>query len=748
MKSIHKKIISIGLLSTFFELALIQYAHAGILGDVIGGMSSWVVMKIALIIGGILSWVAQMIFMVGGMLIELGLRLNNNILDPNANIFLFKGWTILVNIADLALVIALIVIAFATMLDSQTYGMKKALPRLIIVALLVNFSLVIPGVFVDIAGMTTEFFLEQSGLVGANSSAALASALNISGFLDTNNTGMSFENMSSNLSAALAAVGSSIFATVFTLVGAMVLLTIAAMILIRFFMLSFMLALTPVIFVAWIFPGTREHWDKWWNDFIRWTMFPPVMVFFIWLSLTSLKAFRPMTTVGQEAGTAGYAFGQGVAFGTGAVVQMVMAVAFLVMSLIAANSISITGAKGGKNLIGSMTGWTRGKLEGWGKGTQAYARREAERQGRRAGAPVVAAISRKATAMRKYEGEKGGIRGRVAGVAGRALGGVTATQQAALKKTYEDKFKGMSDDDLAMRYSTMAADEKVFAAQQLASKGNLNKINEKILERDIADASTEAVFAKYGGEKAHANFVKAAGRNKDMIDAKKDIDAAGTDVAKKATAEKKYKDVANNFYAKNFKQEDYKKLGDKFFTEGKYGDAAMAALLLNEPGALGKVLSSIGKTADAKKYVNERLPKIKQQVHDDLMKNIEDALRIKGMDTIAEEVNKELIEVMKGLKATDEDIKKVKGVAKMFEWIKERDEKTAKKLGGNSELVELEDKLQLLQMRHNEVFMQMDQAEDYRHSIRIQDSMKKSVAKRLYIGSEEKKEEKKEDKKA
>ena len=53
MKSIYKKILSVGLLSAFFELALIQRAHAGIFGDVIGSIGSWGILKASMgILGG------------------------------------------------------------------------------------------------------------------------------------------------------------------------------------------------------------------------------------------------------------------------------------------------------------------------------------------------------------------------------------------------------------------------------------------------------------------------------------------------------------------------------------------------------------------------------------------------------------------------------------------------------------------------------------------------------------------------
>jgi len=762
MKSIYKKILSIGLLSAFLELALVRRAHA----DIISAIGGTVIVKIMQVILAVVTWIAQKIFMLGGMLIELAMRLNNAILDPASNIFLFKGWTVLVNVADLALVIALIIIAFATMLDSQTYGMKKALPRLIVIALLVNFSLVIPGVFLDISGMVTEFFLEQSGLKGTAISSALAGAFDISGFLSTQNAGSGLASIEKFTASTFSLIGSMIFAIIFTIIGSIILLTMAVMLFVRFFILSFMLVLTPIIFVAWIFPGTKKHWDKWWNDFVRWTMFPPVLIFFVWLSLTSLNAFRSAAPTGQEAGTAAYAFGDGLMFNLSSVIQMVMAVMFMAMSLIAANGISISGAKGGKDMIGTMTTWGQDRIKGFRTGTQ----REAERAGRRAVARPVAAIGRGAAAMRKYEGEKGGLRGRVVGAAGRAMGGATAAQQAALKKTYDDKFKGISDDDLALRYSTMSADEKVFAAQYLmTTKDKLSKVNERVLDRDIAGSSTEAVFKKYGGEKAHGNFVKVAGRNKEMIDEHGKIDHAEIDSEIKKTeevvktaqgfgkqvaedhlqqlkkeknaAESEYRDAAKKFY-EGYSKKDYEALGSDFYKDGKYGHEALTSLLLNEPGAIGAATKGIGKGADMRKFMEKV-----EQIGNEVKMGVIEGIRQSKGDMIGSETNKELVSIMKELKAGNDDIAKAKDMGAMLKWIEENDMKTFKKIGGDKLSTNIEAQMKLLHMSHNTEFTALPEYENYQHMIRMQEAMRKSAGRRLYGESEKKEEKKSEEKK-
>ena len=757
MKSIYKKILSIGLVSALFEVALTRQAYAL---DWIESIGSGVITKGLQVILGFMAAVAQKIFMLGGMLIELAMSLNNTILDPNSNVFLFKGWTVFVNVADLALVISLIIIAFATMLNMETYGMKKNLWRLIVMALLVNFSLVLPGVLMDLSGMVTEFFVQQSGLKGSNITSALASAFDISGFLSTKNAeGQIIGAMTKFGSSIMNILLSATFVVVFTVVATVIMLTIAVMLFVRYFVLTFLLVLTPIVFVAWIFPTTKHHWDDWWNRFVRWTMFPPVMVFFMWLSLTSLNAFKnpapAQNAPGGSYGSATYAFGDGLFFNLSSVIQMAMAVMMMMMSLIAANSISIKGAKGSKDMIATMSGWSRGKIEGWGKGTKAYAQREAERAGRRTIARPVAALGVGAAAMRKYEGQ-GKFGGKVVGALGRAGEKVTGAQQAALKKTYEDKFKGMSDDNLAMRYATMAADEKTFAVAQLIKSGKLSKVDEKILERDIADASTKAAFEKYGGEKAYKDMTKAAGRSAEMIKAKQEVDAIDKDttltgfqkMSKKADAEKAYKEVAKKFYS-DFAKKDYEALGTDFYKKGKYGKEAMTAMLLNEPGAFNKIAGGVGKGAEMKDFMKE-VEKIRNELRDGVVEGIKQSLKPEESAKIATETKNELVSIMKELKAKpqnkeqfDKDNAEIQALEqsgemnRILQWIEARDSKLFKNIGGTTGLASIEDQMHLLYVRNNSAFTQMDQHTDYQHMMRIQESMRKSTASRLYAASKE-----------
>src|SRR3989344_165355 len=99
---------------------------------------------------GVLSYfigaIAGMFVTLGGTLVNWSLNLNSQILDSHT---VQIGWAISRDLANLGFVLAIILISFITILRIETYDTKKMLIRLISAALLINFSLVIAGVFLD-----------------------------------------------------------------------------------------------------------------------------------------------------------------------------------------------------------------------------------------------------------------------------------------------------------------------------------------------------------------------------------------------------------------------------------------------------------------------------------------------------------------------------------------------------------------------------------------------------------------------
>ena len=76
------------------------------------------------------------------------------------------GWPFVRDFANMFFILILVFIGLATILKLGDYGAKKALPRLIIIAILLNFSLVIVGFIVDISNIISAGFFYGAKEIG------------------------------------------------------------------------------------------------------------------------------------------------------------------------------------------------------------------------------------------------------------------------------------------------------------------------------------------------------------------------------------------------------------------------------------------------------------------------------------------------------------------------------------------------------------------------------------------------------
>ena len=181
-------------------------------------------------------------------------------------------------------------IAFTTILQIETYRTKELVTRLIIVALLINFSLVIAGVIIDFTQVITDFFISQASgggtLAGtANLSASLAKGLQISSYYQPSPAQNAQAVLAQAASIPLMVVAGSAFAVIFSGLAIFVFAAAIILFVVRIVALWFLLIVSPIAWAASIMPDTKHLWDRWWKEFLRWAFFAPAYSFFIYLAL-------------------------------------------------------------------------------------------------------------------------------------------------------------------------------------------------------------------------------------------------------------------------------------------------------------------------------------------------------------------------------------------------------------------------------------------------------------------------------
>ncbi|TSC64346.1 MAG: Uncharacterized protein G01um1014106_158 [Parcubacteria group bacterium Gr01-1014_106] len=202
-----------------------------------------------------------------------------------------SGWRMMRDFMNLLFVPALLTIAYATIAGIERYDMKRLLPRLIMAALLVNFSLAIGGAAVSASRIAMTSLAGDTLKPGTSISVKLAKVAVVQNFFDIKpeviwNIAESGNPAERNKDAAttmhsIKFVTGAIIAAVMLTIVTVALGAVTLMFIIRVVVLYVLLILSPLGFVASILPRTAKYAEQWWDMFINHLVYGPIMVFFL-----------------------------------------------------------------------------------------------------------------------------------------------------------------------------------------------------------------------------------------------------------------------------------------------------------------------------------------------------------------------------------------------------------------------------------------------------------------------------------
>ncbi len=350
----------------------------GALGDVTSGfvttLAFLAIYDMAVVVGVIVALEAWLIGVI--------LNINDGIFQT---VFVQSGFSIALSIANLAFVLGIIVIAIATIIRNESYGVKKLLWKLVVAAVLVNFGLVIAAPIFGLSNSFSHYFVNCINPAGGGCSQSFNGfeswdnfATTFAGSFQPQNsfsfvTGGSVNNKTdilsskglNSLSGALAATGANdgkeLVALMGVLFGATNLLLIVlvlggllVLLFIRYIYIAILAILMPFAWASWVFPIFGNHWKKWWSKFLQWSFFAPIALFFIYLSMLLMQVSNGTTGVGSldlKQYNNGGIFTALSGFFAGALSQLLPAIlqelifaGLIIGGLFAANSMGIKGA--------------------------------------------------------------------------------------------------------------------------------------------------------------------------------------------------------------------------------------------------------------------------------------------------------------------------------------------------------------------------------------------------------------------
>lgn len=478
--------VALGLL-VFFAAPNISQA------SVFGNAILWALDKVVGFVIGVVGWVLNQIssglFSIAGAVVDATLDLNSSILTSK---FVLSGFNVSLSIANLGFVVAIIVIAFSTILGIAQYGIKSMLWKLIVAAVLVNFSLTIAGLLLDVTGVFTEFFMSQITAAGKTGfSAIIGSAFGINALSKPPDA--STLSPGQGLKETVRAGVSLIFIFIFTILAAAVMLGIGVMYFVRYLILSVLLVLMPLAWLFWVLPKLEKHFSEWWETFFKWAFFAPASSFFFYLTILSLNGMKLKTPAQQNLG-----FFPKIED----LLYMVIALGFMTGALIVADKMGLAGAGAFLNVAKGIQGKAVGIMKGGAKlGAQFGARKLLPKERLEKVQEKISGLAGKAP--RGLKGLAGLAARGVSGAAARAerFGGKDAVKEA------EGRFKDMTTGQLKAVSLSASNPEKVALMKELVKRGDVDKIDAGKFNTLEMKAASEAV----GEGKTFSDFQKASG---------------------------------------------------------------------------------------------------------------------------------------------------------------------------------------------------------------------------------------------
>jgi len=458
-------------------------------------------------------WMANLIIKFFGLLLRLAGTTFEAVLQigfKNSLMNVAKiGWEVSRDFANMLFILFMIIVAFATILRVERYGAKQLLPRIIIIALLINFSLVICAIIIDFSNLTADIFINNTNQANTDAgkkdiASTIVDGLQIASALTPQDckafddkiklcdqksgedkddcideatlakirceSKMQQANTISENDNLLDIVSSAILGSIVIFIAAFSLFAGAILLLIRIVAIWFLVILSPIVFICYILPGLRPYWEKWWRSFINWCIFAPAFAFFIWLAARIITERRTEIETAFVGGSNSLGSSISGFFSVpGILLNYLLIIGILIGGLITAKQLGIYGANMaigiGKKMAGGAKDWAKEKA------TRGLAKPGEWVSGKMGAAMNVPVLGR---ALRALPGMK-------------QLAQAPAAAMTAERKRIGEERKKLerhSNDTLKDLFPTFNKSQKMAASQILATRKDL-KEGRNLREKDI-----------------------------------------------------------------------------------------------------------------------------------------------------------------------------------------------------------------------------------------------------------------------
>ena len=404
-----------------------------------------------------------------------------------------ESWKIMRDFANMFFIVALIMMAFATIFDvlpgAAKYNARALFGRFLLTALLINFSLVIGVLVIQGTQVLSNTFLIAMGDISNQLGQKLNPSLLIPKLTTTTGYAQAVEQ------GVFKSLISLVFAVILGATFLFSLLTAVIFAFIRIPILWALLVVSPIAWILNIFPSGQGTFSKWWKTFIGWNMFLPIFLFFLYFGLYFLgQQDAVMAAIAEQVKNQN--IGEGVPFTFQILFMYIMAGIFLIGGTMVAMKASMFTGTG----VVGVAKWSRGVAS------------------RRLGLTAMGGAATQRLEQIKQEGLPGGF--------GQKLyGGQAGLERQTSRWAERFGVRGAGDKQLAKdisfnkeKFKNITDPDELKARMNSGSKQEQLAIREIMRDKGLLDNSElEETYRRYGGNETLAGKQFARSINYDKL---------------------------------------------------------------------------------------------------------------------------------------------------------------------------------------------------------------------------------------
>ncbi len=270
--------------------------------------------KVILFLASLFGYVAQGVVKLISLLIDIVvvpiMKYNNFAYAPVVD----QGWKVIRDLVNMFFVVVLLIIAFQTIFSVGRADWKKQVPRLLIMAVVINFSRTIAGLLIDFGQVVMLTFVNAIADVAGGNFIKL---FGLDGIFSWSDAAVYGRVGSGAGSGPFDLFVAAFLTMILTFVILATMLMLAALLAFRIVILWCLIIVSPLTFFLGGAKGVvgpaESYYADWWKRFTSAVSLGPILTFFVWLSLAAAsggnlateQGFQPQTdaATGTDANT-------------------------------------------------------------------------------------------------------------------------------------------------------------------------------------------------------------------------------------------------------------------------------------------------------------------------------------------------------------------------------------------------------------------------------------------------------------